>query len=339
MSSQFVGNEKTRERLRKLGERDRLHSCMLFEGPRGVGKATTALWLASMVNCDAEDKVQRPCGVCWSCRQIPKGQHPDIIHVGLDPSKTAPIISVGQARNVISQLTVKPFHARHRFVIIDPAEAMTPEAANALLKTFEDPPAQTHFILVTAAPASLLLTVRSRSQRVRFAPVPEMEIQSWLETQGVAEPSKAARLSEGCPGRALTMDTAGEDDWRQARDALVEALEGDTAKRFKFAESLCKGDRSKWSAKVDRSLLAMSSLLRDALSVSHNGTIVYNDDRPELVEDWARRLGPRGVADMADVLEDAQERLARFVNGRLVVDAVLAQVGQALERGGGRATI
>jgi DNA polymerase III subunit delta' len=339
MSIRFIGNEMTRSRLNTLVEIERLHACMLFEGPRGVGKATTALWLASLVNCEADDSSARPCGGCWSCRQIPKGQHPDIIQIGLDPTKTAPIISVGQARSVISQLMVKPFHARHRFVIIDPADAMTPAAANALLKTFEDPPSQTHFVLVTSAPASLLLTVRSRSQRVRFAPAQQAEIQAWLEEQNIDQPAEVARLAEGCPGRALTMDLAGVDDWRTSRDALIAAVDGDVAARFKFAEHLCKGDRAKWSRKVEQSLDAMSSVLRDALAVSQNGTIVYNDDRPDLVSDWARRLGPGGVAYMADVVADAHERLARFVNGRLVVDAVLTQLGHALEQGGRHASI
>ena len=111
---------------------------------------------------------------------------PDVIRVGVDPKKTAAIISVGQARELHKQLMVKPFHARRRFVIFDPADAMTPEAANALLKTFEDPPSQTHFVLITGAPASLLMTVRSRSQRIRFAPVKEDVLVAWLTQRGVA---------------------------------------------------------------------------------------------------------------------------------------------------------
>jgi DNA polymerase-3 subunit delta' len=339
MSVRFVGNQMTRNRLHKLVEIDRLHACLLFEGPRSVGKATTALWLAALANCEAEDTSARPCGGCWTCRQIPKGQHPDIIQIGLDPSKTAPIISVAQARAVISQLTVKPFHARRRFVIIDPADSMTAEAANALLKTFEDPPSQTHFVLVSSAPASLLLTVRSRSQRVRFAPAQQAEIQAWLEEQSIEQPAEVARLSEGCPGRALTMDLEGVDDWRHARDALTDAVGGDVASRFKFAERLTKGDRTKWSRRVEQSLDALSSVLRDALAVSQNGTILYNEDRPDLVSDWALRLGPTGVAQMADVVADAHERLARFVNGRLVIDAVLTQLVHALNRGGRHASV
>ena len=335
----FIGNREIRERLRFLSDTDRLHSCMLFEGPDGIGKSTTAMWLAMLANCEQRQEGAEPCGNCWSCRQIPKGQHPDIIHIGLDPSKTAPIISVGQSRKLISQLTVKPFNAKHRFVIIDPADSMTPEAANALLKTFEDPPAQTHFVLVTSAPVSLLLTVRSRSQRIRFAPVSDNELAQWLSTRGVDAPSEVARLAEGRPGHALTLNLDQADDWRVLRNQFLDALSLDAAGRFRYAESLCKGDRGKWIHQVESTLDAVSGLLRDALACSSGAQILYNDDRSDLVRDWADRLGPSGIAALSVAISEARERLQRFVSGRLVLDAFMGRLVDTLNRGGMRATI
>ena len=331
-----LGNDKILDRLQALVQDDRLHPCLLFEGPVGLGKATAATWLACMANCEAD---RRPCGECWSCRQIPKGQHPDILMVGVDPKKTAKIISVAQARELQRQLTVKPFHARKRFVIIDPADAMTPEAANALLKTFEDPPSQTHFILVTGAPASLLLTVRSRSQRIRFSPVADDTLIPWLERRGVEHAVEVARAAEGCPGRGLTLDVSGVDEWRSARDGFVDALMGDVAARLKFAENLARGDRTKWSPKVDQTLDAVGSLLRDALSICHGGEILYNPDRVETVQGWANALGTEGVAEATLALRDARERLDRFVNGRLVLDAFIASLASRLDTGGSRGAL
>jgi len=229
---------------------------------------------------------------------------------------------------VISQLTVKPFHARRRFVIIDPADAMTPEAANALLKTFEDPPAQTHFILITSAPASLLLTVRSRSQRLRFAPVAEGEIVEWLTAQGVSQAEKLARASEGCPGRAKTMDPEADGGMISARNALLEALAKDVAGRLKYAETLCRGDRSKWSPVVDDTLDALGGLIRDTLAVRAGGVPFYNVDQPEVISRWAERLDEAALAGLTNTLAEAQERLGRFVSGRLVMDVVLADLAQ-----------
>jgi DNA polymerase-3 subunit delta' len=330
MTERPLGNDKLLDRLRTLVESDRLHPCLLFEGPVGVGKAMATNWLACLANCEAPNA---PCGECWSCRQIPLGQHPDVIHVGVDPKKTARIISVAQARELQRQLMVKPFHARRRFVIIDPADAMTPEAANALLKTFEDPPSQTHFVLITGAPASLLITVRSRSQRIRFAPVSKDALVPWLEQRGIQKASLVAQAAEGCPGRALTMDLSGVDEWRVARDALLAALDGDVATQLKYAETLARGDRSKWAPKVDLMMDALGSVLRDALSVSHGGEVLYNRDRQATVDAWARALGPSGVAAATVFVGDARERLERFVNGRLVLDALIAKLSARLRAG------
>jgi DNA polymerase-3 subunit delta' len=331
MAKDFIGNDSIRSKLRTLADTDRLHPCLLFEGPTGIGKGTTALWLAQVVNCDAEAHV-RPCGGCWSCRQIEKGQHPDILEIQADETKATRVISVKQSRELIGKLSLQPFHARRRFVIIDPADVMTPEAANALLKTFEDPPKATSFILVTSASASLLSTVRSRSQRIRFAPVDTSSLQSWLEASGVDNAAVLAHLSEGCPGRAKTLDLDGADKWRAARDQLLDILDADTSAQFKFAETMCRGDRSKWQAKVDTILDATSCLLRDALSVSAGGSIVYNTDRPEVVHVWAKTLGPRGVAGLVEVVADTRDRLHRYVNGRLVMDVFISRFGQLLDK-------
>ncbi len=339
MSESIIGNDQIRGRLRDLVLSDRLHPCLVFEGPEGLGKGLTAIWIAQFANCEKEDPEQRPCGGCWSCRQIPKDQHPDVIRVGVDPKKTAAIISVGQARELHKQLMVKPFHARRRFVIFDPADAMTTEAANALLKTFEDPPSQTHFILVTGAPASLLMTVRSRSQRIRFAPVAETVLVEWLTGRGVPKPSVVARQAEGCPGRALTLDLSGVDEWRSSRDEFLNALNGDVSERFKYTERLVRGDRSKWVPKLDRTLDALSSMLRDALSVSGGGAIHYNPDRAATIQDWADALGAAGVAATSVAVTEGRERLERYVNGRLVLDAIIAQLGARLDAGRADASV
>jgi DNA polymerase-3 subunit delta' len=339
MSEPIIGNDDIRGRLRELVLSDRLHPCLVFEGPVGLGKGLTATWLAEFANCEKSDPALRPCGGCWSCRQIPKDQHPDVIRVGVDPKKTAAIISVGQARELHKLLMVKPFHARRRFVIFDPADAMTTEAANALLKTFEDPPSQTHFILITGAPASLLLTVRSRSQRIRFSPVAEDELVAWLTQRGVAKPMAAARQAEGCPGRALALDLGGVDEWRSNRDEFLNAMNADVSERFKYTERMVRGDRSKWVPKLDLTLDAVSSMLRDALSVSHGGTIYYNPDRAATIQDWADALGPAGVAATSVTLSEGRERLDRYVNGRLVLDTIITQLGARLDAGRAHATV
>lgn len=327
------GNEGVRERLARVSDADRLHPCLLFEGPPGVGKAATALWLAQYANCEAESG-PRPCGECWSCRQIPKGRHPDVVTAGLDPQRTAPIISVRQARELTSALVLRPYHARRRFVIIDPADAMTVEAANALLKTFEEPPADTGFVLVTSQPSRLLATVRSRSQRMRFGPVPEAQLSRWLTERGIDDAESLARMSEGCPSRALALAEGEADELRKARDAVLAVLDAPIAERFAFAEKLCKGDRATWTRRVARTLDALELLTRDALVVAAKGeaATLLGHDRPELARAWADRLGLDGAWAIATALQAARDDLARFVNGRLVMDDLLTRIVLELGR-------
>ena len=119
----------------------------------------------------------------------------------------------------------------------------------------------------------------------------------------------------------------------------MDALAQDAAGRFRYAESLCKGDRSKWIHQVESTLDAASSLLRDALACSHGSKILYNEDRPELVTAWANCLGPTGVAELSIAIADARDRLQRFVSGRVVMDALMGRLVEVLKRGGAHAVV
>lgn len=327
----LLGNAELRDRLLDLAKRDRLHPCLIFEGPAGVGKAATVRWLASALNCGSET-APRPCGACWSCRQIARGQHPDILEVGLDPERTAPIISVEQARKLVGQLALHPYQARVRIVTLDPADALSPEAANALLKTLEEPPGATVFVLVTAAVSRLLPTVRSRGQRVRFTPVPEAELVPWLAARGLPDAEWLARESGGCPGRALALAEGEATAALEARDALLHALAGPVDELFAYAESLVKGERGDWLPRVERALDALSRLVRDTMVVEGGRRPLYNPDRLELVRTWAGGLGLDGARRVAVAVESARRDVEAYVNARLLVEALLTTVAAELGR-------
>ncbi len=331
----YPGNEGVRARLADLAQRDHLHPCLLFEGPPGLGKAAAARWLAAVINCAVEG-ARAPCQRCWSCKRIAEGNHPDVIEVGLDADKAAAIISVKQARDLISSLGLRPFHARRRFVIIDPADAMNGAAANALLKTFEEPPTDTGFVLVTHQPTALLATVRSRTQRVRFGPVAQPVLRAWLAEQGVADPVRIARLSEGCPRRALELDQGEATARAEARNALVLALTTPLEQMFSFSQSLTRGDRAAWTQRVERCLDALDELNRDALRIvsGHVGEDgLYTADLPELAECWAEALDVDGLRRVAEAVVIARADLDRYVNARLLVDNLMMAVATQLGRG------
>jgi DNA polymerase-3 subunit delta' len=227
--SELIAQDRALSPLRSALRRGALHHAYLFGGPDGVGKGRAARLLAQAANC--EGGVAGPgglrddaCGACAPCRKIAKGIHPDVLVLaeervmakagawepkgGRSPSKD---IVVDQVRDVVDRrLALKRFEGRRRFVLIDPADAMNPQAQNALLKTLEEPPDGTTLVLVSASPDALLPTIRSRCLRVPFAPIPLAAVAERLEAEG-HPPEKArlaAALSGGSLGRALAVNDA-----------------------------------------------------------------------------------------------------------------------------------
>lgn len=330
----LLGQAELRGRLSRLLTHDRLHPCLLFVGPPGIGKRGLARWLAMHRNCDAPGA---PCGVCWSCRQIERGLHPDVLELIPDPEKATPIISVAQARELMGQLSLHRSHARTRFVLIDEVDRLTAEAANALLLTLEEPPDGTMFVLMTGRPSALLSTVRSRCQRVNLRPVPAAELSGWLSDRGQADADWLAGMAEGCPGRALRLAEGEAQRWRAVRDELLEAISGEIWAFFGLAERVAKGekaDKARLAGEQAVVLDVLERLLQDALAHHAGRPARYHADRPEVVAAWAGALGLQGVARMAVELDLARQMLAEHVNARLVFDALILRL--AAELGGAR---
>lgn len=153
--------------IQKMVETGRVGGSYLFTGPRGVGKKTAARFLAMALNCHEESFP--PCGHCPACSKILSQDHPDFLTVSPEAEKQT--ISIEQVRELQKALAFGPYEGKRRVVIIDPAERLGLEAANALLLTLEDPPSHTLIILITSAMYTLLETIRSRCQVIRFSPL------------------------------------------------------------------------------------------------------------------------------------------------------------------------
>ncbi|MDP6944601.1 MAG: DNA polymerase III subunit, partial [Myxococcota bacterium] len=211
-----------------------VHHAYLFAGPRGVGKHHMARAFIAMVNCIGEaptDEAGRrldACGSCRSCRRLlPKdplaaNTHPDLLPLVLEEGERA--LKIEKVRQVRRVVPFPPIEAAFRFVLIDPPEALTLPAANALLKTLEEPPSRTRFILVSAQPDAVLPTIRSRCQRVHFGPLQDAEVARGLtnlfDVDGPTAASVAA-LADGSIGGAVTLL---DDPVMQERDELLGAL-------------------------------------------------------------------------------------------------------------------
>jgi DNA polymerase-3 subunit delta' len=306
-------------------DRGNLHHALLFEGPSGLGKRILALRLAMAANCA---NTPRPCGQCAVCRQIVARNHPDVLWIEPDPEKATQTIAVDQIREVVRQSGYHRFGRGRRVVIIDPAEALQAASANALLKTLEEPPEGTGFILLAVHAKALLPTIVSRCQRVRFAPVPEAELSNWLAAKGIADAPKLARLSQGRPGLALTLADGGLEARATLEAKVVGVLEGDLTAMFSFSEALCQGGRADWAPRVNDLLSVLEDRLRDTAVVASGARAPQLD--PSRPSDRWLALWPSGVERCARAIEDARADLHANVGGRVVVDALLSRFRREL---------
>src|SRR4051812_33095270 len=205
----LVGQDTARTALLRAIERGHLAHAYLFDGPAGVGKRGAAHGLAMAVNCATAPGTG--CGACEICRRIEAGLHPDVPTFG--PSGPGGQIVMDAAQAILALARSRPHEAAARVIIVDDADAMNPNAANCLLKTLEEPLARNHLVLCSSAPERLLPTIRSRTQSVRFRPLPVPQLIELARRQGVPDGRAeiAAALADGSAARlfALTAEDGG----------------------------------------------------------------------------------------------------------------------------------
>lgn len=206
-----IGQESALRILRGAMERGRLASSYLFAGEEGIGKRFAAFNLAKALNC-LEPVGADACGRCPSCRKMEAGTHLDFRVVEPDGDQ----IKVEQIREVEEILSLKPYEGGVKTVVVDDAERMNTYAANAFLKTLEEPSPQTLIVLVTSNPDWLPLTIRSRCSRVNFTPLSPADCEAVVSKGlGPAKPEKIeamVKLSMGRPGLVLREDPVAERD-------------------------------------------------------------------------------------------------------------------------------
>ncbi len=223
---------------------------LLVHGNDGVGMLPFALTLAQAWLCESEARgpaALRPCGRCGSCHLVQSHLHPDLqvlmpevlrrqhawLRVddkpeGDDKRKPSKQIRIAEVRSVIDWVFKTSARGRGKVVVLHPAEALNVQAANALLKTLEEPPPGTRLVLTTSDPALLLPTVRSRCQHVRLAAPPAAEAQAWLAEQGVVQGDVLLAASSGRPLDAWALSQGGvqAEQWRALPAAVARGQAG-----------------------------------------------------------------------------------------------------------------
>lgn len=317
---------------RSIG-RDSLPPSLIFAGPAGVGKRLTAMAAAQALNCltpaESDDGSRDACGSCSACTRIARGVHPDVLIVGPGDSGA---IKIDQVREIVDRTAYRPFEGKRRVVIVDEADALLIAAQNALLKTLEEPPPSSVFMLVTARPDMLLATVRSRCPRLRFRPLSPGQIAQALMARGYkeADARAVAATADGSVGQALDASAGALVEARDiAERALVEAgSTPDSQHRIESAKGLLgaggAGDRDR----LGSHLRAMASLLRDVeLLATHadTGALANPDVRPSIERLAKTYQGERGIRAFAAV-DRALVALERNAGVKIVADWLVLQL-------------
>lgn len=323
--SDIRGQERAIERLAREFESDRVHHAHLFVGPDGIGKATAARAWAARALC-AQPEGMDACGTCLACLKLSNDNHPDLMWVEAEGAS----IRIDQAREIAAATRYRPNEGRWRVIVIAQCEKMGEAAANALLKTIEEPGGQTLFILMTSFPNLLLPTIRSRCALVSFGRLTTEHTEEILRAQGVPEDEVAtlARVSRGAPGRAFAL--RADEDWTRRTTWIsdfVRIANGDEMSGLRFAAELSENrDR----ALLEERLLLWMGILRDAMVLSSTKRIdmVHNQDAQEGIIALARALdNPRAVMWM-DALERARRRIRGNVNLRLIMDSLVLELSE-----------
>lgn len=332
----IAGHSRLLSLLARVIARDSMPPAVLLAGPPGVGKRLTAVAIAQAINCLQPQSSKRferdACGECASCRRIARGTHPDVIVV--EPGDTG-AIKIEQLRDVIDRSQYRPFEGRRRVVIIDEADAAGPDAQSALLKTLEEPPSASVFILVSSMADALLPTVLSRCPRLRFSPLTPNEVATVLiQDHGYSEQEArvAAAESDGSIGRALESQSDDLTDARNAAQRILEeaARNNDPVKRISLARELTdvKGSPAEERNRLAVRLRSLGSLLRDVgiIATRADRSMLANTDLEKPLEQLASSFDAQRSRRAYAAVDRALAALDRNASPKVVADWLLLEL-------------
>lgn len=310
-----------------LAQKGRLAHALLIKGPRGIGKQAFATALAQGLLCENPGADGSACGQCKACHWLAAGAHPDFRllapvteeEAGAEESeggkktKPSPWISIEQVRELHDFINVSSHRGGRKVILVCPAEALNVNAANALLKSLEEPPPLTHFILVSHRPHRLARTIISRCRQLSLRePDPALALQ-WLGGQGVANPEVALAQCSGAPLLALETSESGELAGRRDFLECIAAADFDplsAAERFR-------------ELPLERFVNWLQKWTYDMAGQRMLGQVRYNPDMVRELAILARRVEPLSVLRLHRKLVREQRNVQHPLNARLYMESVL----------------
>ncbi|MEW6162521.1 MAG: DNA polymerase III subunit delta' [Nitrospirota bacterium] len=298
-----IGQERAVNILLRTIQRGRIPSSYLFVGESGIGKKFAALNFAKALNCLtppspplSKGGVIDACDECSSCKKIDSRVHPDFLLISPEDGQTR----IEEIRAIDDMLSFKPFEGKKKVVIVDEADSMNPYAANAFLKTLEEPPKDSLIILISSNPDRLPDTIRSRCSRVNFTPLSHEACKKVIETvnqqsgvrsqeSGVKKRlSTLVRLSMGRPGLVISVDLIEERAWF-----------------LKLLQGMLKTEKDGWTSKeeMERWFDLMVILLRDAaiIKITQDEKNLINIDLKDYIKKFSSSM------DLKVIIENYQK--------------------------------
>ncbi|HEX4334067.1 MAG TPA: DNA polymerase III subunit delta' [Usitatibacter sp.] len=322
-----------------LADRDRLPHAVLVQGREGIGKLDFSRALAAGALCESP-RDGLACGECPSCHWFSQGNHPDFREIVPEaaqedeegPEAEAPrsekaksvFVKIEQIRDVADFMALTTHRAGYRVLLIHPAEAMLPAAANALLKTLEEPPARTMIVLVSGHPARLLPTIRSRCRAVTLAPPPRTEAIAWLREQGIEGAESVLATAGGAPLLARDLAEPGE---AALRKKVLDQLARGVADVPGFAAGLEKGA-------LGRFLFWMQTWIHDLVRMRVAGSPRHHVDYLKALQSRARGADLDALLALDRELAEARRLESHPLNPRLVAEHLLMAYNRAIMQPG-----
>jgi len=322
MNWNMLGHEWAVNLLQKQIANGKHRHAYLFTGPAGIGRRTLALRMAQALNCPQPTNPGIPCRSCRSCVLIERMQHPDLSIVAAE--SIGGTLKVDQIRELQHSLSLAPYEARFRIALLLRFEEAHRSAANALLKTLEEPPPNVILFITAESVESLPATIVSRCEVIRLRPLTREQVQEGLQSAWGVPPEQAkllAHLSEGRPGYAIRLHQLPEIlKQRQAYlDDHHQLLGSDRIERFAYAQRLAKEKE-----KLPEALRIWLSFWRDVLLFSSNAAVpLTNPDQIDRISELAEHTGMDTAYRMISAIQRTSELLGKNVNARLAAEVLM----------------